>query len=82
MARFEGYAAIRRALLLPNGHAQLDIRPDGQDWQWSYVPPERAREALACGLTAISGGWRLYVSLPDDPNSDTLEIVGLSNAPS
>jgi hypothetical protein len=82
MARFEGYAAIRRALLLPNGYAQLDIRPEGHDWQWSYAPPERAREALACGLTAIAGGWKLYVSLPDDQNSDTLEIIGLSNAAS
>lgn len=81
MARYEGLASIRRALSMPNGNAQLDIRPDGLDWQWTSVPPERAREALACGLSAIAGGWKLYVSLPDDPNSSSLEIVGLTNTP-
>jgi hypothetical protein len=81
MARFEGLASIRRALSMPNGNAQLDIRPDGRDWQWTSVPPKRAHEALACGLSAISGGWKLYVSLPDDPNSNSLEIVGLTNTP-
>ena len=81
MARFDGGASIRRALSMPNGNAQLDIKPDGLDWQWSYVPPERAREALACGLAAISGGWKLYVSLPDDPNSNVLEIIGLTKTP-
>src|SRR5262252_575514 len=81
MARFEGLASIRRALSMPNGNVQLDIKPDGLNWQWSSVPPDRARQALACGLAAISGGWKLYVSLPDDPASDVLEIVGLSKTP-
>jgi hypothetical protein len=81
MARFEGLASVRRALSMPDGNAVLDIRPDGLDWQWTSVPPERAREALACALSAISGGWKLYVTLPDDSNSNTLEIVGLSNTP-
>jgi hypothetical protein len=81
MARYEGPASIRRVLSLPNGGADLDIRPDGLNWQWTHVPPERAREALACGLAAISGGWKVYVSLPDDPNSNSLEIVGLTNTP-
>src|SRR5512132_1445626 len=79
MARYEGLASIRRALSMPNGNAQLDIHPDGQDWQWSVVPPDRAREALACGLAAIAGGWKVYVSLPDDQNSNVLEIIGLTN---
>jgi hypothetical protein len=42
------------------------------------VPAERARVALACGIAAISGGWKMYISLPDDPTSSVLEIVGLS----
>jgi hypothetical protein len=63
---------------MPNGDAQLDIRPDGLNWQWSIVPADRARQALACALAAISGGWKLYLSLPDDPTSDVLEIIGLS----
>jgi FG-GAP-like repeat len=81
MARFEGLASIRRALSIPNGAAQLDIKPDGLNWQWSFVSADRARQALACGLTAISGGWKLYVSLPDDPNSNVLEIIGLTKTP-
>jgi len=78
MARFEGLASIRRVLNMPNGTALLDIRPDGSQWRWTTVPADRARIALACGIAAISGGWKLYVSLPDDPLSNALEIVGLS----
>lgn len=78
MARFEGEGSVRRALSMPGGYTQLDIRPDGQDWHWYVSTPERAREALACGLTAISGGWKLYISLPDDNASNVLEIVGVA----
>lgn len=81
MARYEGLAAIRRALSMPNGEAWLDIKPDGLNWQWSQVPPDRARQALAIALTAIDGRWKLYISLPDNPESNVLEIVGLSNTP-
>jgi hypothetical protein len=78
MARYEGEGTIRRALSLPDGRAQLDIRPDGQNWHWYFSTPARGREALACGLTAISGGWKVYISLPDDPNVDVLEIFGVA----
>jgi hypothetical protein len=78
MARYEGEGSIRRALSMPGGITQLDIRPDGQDWHWYVSTPDRAREALACGLTAMSGGWKVYISLPDDPNSNVLEIIGIS----
>ena len=78
MARFEGIASIRRALSMPNGTALLDIKPDGSQWRWATVPADRARMAMACGIAAITGGWKLYVSLPDDPMSNALEIVGLS----
>ncbi len=81
MARFEGGASVRRALSMPNGNAQLDIKPDGMDWQWSYVPRERAREALACALAAILGGLKLYISLPDDANSNVLETIGVTKTP-
>jgi len=79
--RFEGEASIRRVVSTLSGQAMLDIKPDGNDWMWTYVPAERAREALAMGLTAISGGWKMYVSLPDDPNSYTLETLGISKTP-
>ena len=78
MARFEGYASIRRALSRPDGTALLDIKPDGSQWRSTVVPADRARVALACGIAAISGGWKMYISLPDDPTSSVLEIVGLS----
>jgi hypothetical protein len=63
---------------MPGGYTQLDIRPDGQDWHWYVSTPDRAREALACGLTAMSGGWKVYIRLPDDPNSNVLEVIGIS----
>jgi hypothetical protein len=78
MARFEGLASIRRALSMPDGSALLDVRPDGSQWRWASVPIDRARIALACGIAALTGGWKLYISLPDDPTSGVLEIVGLS----
>jgi hypothetical protein len=79
MARYEGNASIRRALSMPDGTALLDIRPDGSEWRWASVPADGARVAVAFGIAAISGGWKLYISLPDDPTSGALEIIGLSN---
>ena len=79
MARFEGTASIRRALGIPDGTALLDIRPDGSQWRWATVPVANARVGLAVGIAAISGGWKLYISLPDDPTSSALEIIGLTN---
>jgi hypothetical protein len=64
---------------MPTGIAQLDIRPDHQEWHWYVSTPDRSREALACGLTAMSGGWKASISLPDDPNSNVLEIIGVTN---
>ncbi len=66
---------------MPTGDALLDIKPDGSLWRWTSVPADRSRVALACGLAAISGGWKLYVPLPDDPTSNQPEIVGLSKTP-
>jgi hypothetical protein len=81
MARFDGEAAIRRVISTQSGQAMLDVRPDGQDWMWTFVPADRAREAIACGLTAISGGWKMYLTLPDDATSFTLESFGISKTP-
>jgi len=78
MARFEGLASIRRALSRPDGTALLDIKPDGSQWRWTVVPADRARIALAIGIAAISGGWKMYISLPDDPMSSELQVIGLS----
>lgn len=81
MSRFQGTASVRRAFIGADGTTVMDIKPDGLDWQWIHSPSGRGREALACALAAISGGWKLYVALPDDPASIVLEIVGLSNSP-
>ena len=81
MSRFQGTASVRRAFIGTDGTAVLDIKPDGMDWMWSHSPHGRGREALACALAAISGGWKLYIALPDDPVSIALEIIGLSKTP-
>jgi hypothetical protein len=81
VSRFQGEASVRRAFIGSGDTAVLDIKPDGLDWQWSHSPPGRGREALACALAAISGGWKLHIALPDDPNSIVLEVVGLTKTP-
>jgi len=81
MSRFQGEASVRRAFIGSGDTVVLDIKPDGLDWQWSHSPPGHGREALACALAAISAGWKLYVALPDDPNSIVLEIIGLTKTP-
>jgi hypothetical protein len=63
---------------MPDGSALLDIRPDGAQWRWASVPVANARVGLAVGIAAISGGWKVYISLPDDPTSNALEIIGLA----
>ncbi len=85
MSRFQGEASVHRAFIGPSEPGQdtavLYIKPDGLDWQWLHSPPGRGREALACALAAISGGWKLYIALPDDPTSIVLELVGLAKTP-
>lgn len=81
MSRFEGSAAIRRIFVGQSGVTVLDIKPSGLDWQWAQAPTGRDREALAIGLAAMTGGWRLYLALPDDAASNVLDIVGLSKEP-
>jgi hypothetical protein len=78
MARYEGLASVRQVWSLPKGGALLDIKPEAMNWQWAQVSPDRARQALAIALTAIDGRWKLYISLPDDPESNMLEVIGLS----
>jgi hypothetical protein len=59
----------------------LDIKPTGLGWQWAHAPTGQSREALAVALAAISGGWKLYLALPDDANSIVLDFVGLAKEP-
>ena len=81
MARFDGQASIRRVYVNSSGQTVLDIKPDGLDWFWASGPQDRAREALAVALAAMSAGWKLWVTLPDDPGSNMLENVGMTKAP-
>jgi hypothetical protein len=81
MSRFDGVGSIRRALSMPGGITQLDLKPDGADWQWCTSTPDRAREALACGLSAIATGKKVWLRLPDDKTSQVLEVIGLTADP-
>ena len=78
MARYEGAASIRRVYMNTGGLTVLDIKPTGLDWQWAHAPTDRSREALAIGLAAMTGGWKVYVMLPDNPASIVLDLVGLT----
>ena len=42
------------------------------------APTDRSREALAVGLAAMTGGWKVYVMLPDNSASIVLDLVGLT----
>ncbi len=81
MARFDGYASIRRAITFPNGVVRLDLKPDGMDWSWYDAAPDHRRECLAVAIAALSGGWKVALVLPDDPGSGTIEAFGLTNSP-
>lgn len=81
MARYDGGASIRRVFVNSAGQAVLDIKPDGLDWSWTLAPPDRSREALAVALAAMTAGWKLWVTLPDDPGSNVLENVGMTKTP-
>lgn len=81
MARFDGYASIRRVYVNSGGQTVLDIKPDGLDWFWAAGPANHSREALAVALAAMSAGWKLWITLPDDAGSNVLENVGMTKAP-
>ncbi len=81
MSRFDGHASVRRVYVNSAGATVLDIKPDGLDWFWAFGPADHHREALAVSLAAMSAGWKLWVTLPDDPASATLENVGMTKVP-
>ena len=62
-------ASFRRVCVNSSDQTVLDIKPDGLDWFWSIGPEDQARKALAVALAAMSAGWKLWVTLPDDPGS-------------
>jgi hypothetical protein len=66
---FDGFCEIRRAGILPDGRAQIDIRAvDGSfDWRWVFSNAARGREVLAVALTAIATnrGVGCYMSQPN-----------------
>lgn len=53
---FDGFCEIRRAGILADGRAQIDIRAtDGTfDWRWAYSNATRGREVLAVALVALA----------------------------
>lgn len=78
MSRYEGSAAIRRVYTSASGVTVLDVNPTGLGWQWALAPTGQDREALAIALAAMTGGWRLYLALPDNAASNVLDLVGLT----
>lgn len=69
---FDGFCEIRRAGIIPDGRAQIDIRAvNGRfDWRWAYTNAARGREVLAVALTAIATHRQVgcVISRPDvDP---------------
>ena len=47
----------------------------------ALAPSDRSREGLAVAIAALTGGWKLWVAQPDDPNSPVLEFVGVAKKP-
>lgn len=63
--------SIRRAGIRPDGRAQLDLKADSGefDWSWFLTNAERGREVLATALVAITNDKKVEVTLPDPPQA-------------
>ena len=74
---FDGTCEIRRAGILPDGRAQIDIRAvDGSfDWRWVFSDAARGRDILAVSLTAIATN-RNVACFISDPNAAQPRLDG------
>ena len=63
----EHVCSIRRAGIIADGRAQLDLKADDGafDWQWFLASTEIAREVLAIALSALSTGLHMDCTLTD-----------------
>lgn len=74
---FDGYCEIRRAGILPDGRAQIDIRAvDGSfDWHWATSSSQRGRDVLAVALTALATNRQVGCTI-SQPGASWLELDG------
>jgi hypothetical protein len=72
---FDGNCEIRRALITPEGFAQLDLRstPDFE-WNWFLSSKEQSREILAIALTAIATGKKVVCQI-EDPSAAFSQVI-------
>jgi hypothetical protein len=64
---YDGVCVIRRAGISPEGDAQLDLKDEGGqfDWSWFLSKPEISREVLATALVAVSCDKRLAIQMEE-----------------
>jgi hypothetical protein len=65
---FDSTCQIRRALIMSNGLAQIDLKSDDNtsfDWNWFVSSPANAQQVLAVGLTAIATNKHVYATITD-----------------
>jgi hypothetical protein len=74
---FDGTCEIRRAGIVPDGRALLDLKSSDAtfDWHWCYSTPERANEVLAAALTAVAANKLVYCTIDIIPLADQ-PVVG------
>ena len=64
---YDGECQIRRAGISPEGFAQLDLKAEGGefDWTWFLSKAEISREVLATALVAVNCDKRLAIQIED-----------------
>jgi PhoPQ-activated pathogenicity-related protein len=78
---FDGYCQIRRAGIMEDGRAQIDLKADDGsfDWNWFFTTTTYAREILAASFAAIACNKKIYCQIADPVQSGAQIIrLGLS----
>jgi hypothetical protein len=76
---FDGICEIRRAGVLGDGRAELDLKADNGtfDWSWFLSPAQNANAILAVALTALATNKKVNCTI-NDPVQPLAEIVSIS----
>lgn len=74
---FDGFCEIRRAGILPDGRAQIDIKAvDGTfDWHWAFSTPARGNAVLAVALVALATNRQVGCAI-SEPAAEPLILDG------
>ena len=65
---YDNTCEIRRALILSNGAARVDLKADFNntfDWTWFDSSPAMGQQVLAIGLTAIATNKHVWATIGD-----------------